>query len=254
MLFNFCFMKTTDQFFLTYTYGFEHSSFSGVGLQAHPLVSSVPACTLLHGLVDDPSIDLPHLFTVVPIFSMTISTFASLSHVPQNNVTDIQLFALIRNLSTGDKYDIEAFRSLPRLLVVGSDDEDVPDTFVSGHCASKALCFKQNNCNPAALLTSHRCPGCAQGVHEECGYYNLMVEDENDEITCLSFFNKFGQVLGTADDPGYIPKKKVVSLTPQKTLLVVPDRSNQLVGEPLSFPRCHCPRKQSVLIGEKNKK
>jgi hypothetical protein len=90
------FYENNRHVFLTFTYCFEHSSFSGVGLQAHPLVSSVPACTLLHGLVDDPSIDLPPLFTVVPIFSMTISTFASLSHVPQTNVTDIELCALIK--------------------------------------------------------------------------------------------------------------------------------------------------------------
>jgi hypothetical protein len=80
-----------------------------------------------------------------------------------------------------------ALRLLPSVPAnVGGDDKDVPDTFVSGHCASKALCVRQNDRNPAALLTSHRCPGCTQAVHEECGYYNLMVEYENNEIICLS--------------------------------------------------------------------
>jgi hypothetical protein len=86
MLINFYFMKTKDWFFLTFTSGFQHSSFSGVGLQAHPLVSTVPACTFLHGLVDKPSTGLPPLFTVVPIFSMNMSTFAFLFHVPQNKL------------------------------------------------------------------------------------------------------------------------------------------------------------------------
>jgi hypothetical protein len=127
-------------------------------------------------------------------------------------------------------------------LAVGGDDKDVPGTLVSGHCASKALCFRQNYGDPAALLTSHPCPGCAQAVHEEGGYYNPTVEDETDEITCLSCFNKFGLVLGKVDDPDYIPNK-LVSLTHRAPHLVVPDRSNQLVGEPLSIPRCHHPRK-----------
>jgi hypothetical protein len=76
------FYENNRPFFLTFTYSFEHSSFSCVGLQAHPLVFSIPACTLLHGLVDDPSIDLPPLFIVVPIFFMTISTF-SISCAPK---------------------------------------------------------------------------------------------------------------------------------------------------------------------------
>jgi hypothetical protein len=116
------------------------------------------------------------------------------------------------------------FAPFPLLLVVGGYDKDVPDTFVSGHCASKALCFRQNNRDPAALLTSHHCPGCAQGAHEECGYYNPRVDDKSDEITCLSCFNKFGRVLGKDDDPDYIPKKSGLT-DPSKT----PSRSTRSV-------------------------
>jgi hypothetical protein len=152
---------------------------------------------------------------------MTLSTFASLSHVPQKNVTDIKLCTLIKKFTMEDNFDIEAFR----LLVVGGDDNDVPDTFVSGHCASKALCFRENYGDPAALLISHRCPGCAQAVHEECGYYNPTVEDETDEITCLSCFNKFGRVMGKVDDSDYIPERKNGLTDPSST----PSRSTRAV-------------------------
>jgi hypothetical protein len=81
------FYEKTRPVFFTMTSAFEHSHSSGEGLFAHALVLRVPSCTLLHGLVDDPSPDvtstnLPPLFTVVPIFAMTLTTFASLSYVP----------------------------------------------------------------------------------------------------------------------------------------------------------------------------
>jgi hypothetical protein len=100
-----------------------------------------------------------------------------------------------------------AFRALPRLLVVGHIDNDVPDIFVPGHCASKALCFRQQLANTAALVTEHRCTGCAKVVHDECGYLNITVDDEVDEITCLFCFDKFGRVLGMVNDLSAIQHK-----------------------------------------------
>jgi hypothetical protein len=79
-------MKKTHRFFTT-SYGFENSHVASGRLLAHPLVCSVPSCTLLHGLVDNPYTNLPPLFTIVPIFAMTLTTSGSaLSHVPQHNV------------------------------------------------------------------------------------------------------------------------------------------------------------------------
>jgi hypothetical protein len=136
-------------------YGFATKQAGGLYL-AHPQVPMMESLSLIEGLPDSHSFDLPPLCTVVPLLATTISTFGCLKHPQDDTATDVALCQQLVNYTPKDHLGTAQFRTLPRLSVLQGQVGKSMTTFKPEHCASNALCMAKDK--PCAMADFNRCP------------------------------------------------------------------------------------------------